>query len=379
MKLSQPRSARTINTARILCELRRAEGVSKADLSRILELNKVSCGEIVSELETSGLVREAYKVSSSSGRRPTALEIIKDARHILCVNIGYRNVSVALTNLDSEIVRMERLPYDTKGRVEEFCASLLKSCLRTVKLLEKDKLLGVGISVSGRVSADGRVLISSPYLPWRDIPLADVFEKAIGCDAIVTDSVRALIAAEKVVSPETFSSNEPVLYVDWSDSISLALVSSSRVRMVNPDFGRMKLRGEDSVEDLCTPRAILRRSTMGASEGSGAVSPDAALPGGSSFAHLRDMWTNIPEEYLSAMSNALDIARQVTGAEKAVLSGESAGIDSSCLSRIRAECLGLHVDKSALGDNANVLAASEFALDRFFYQYSLLDEVRPWI
>ena len=87
MKLSQPRSARTINTARVLGCLRTGKNLSKADLARVLELNKVSTGEIVDELISEGLVTETGKMESANGRRPTCLSIVPDARYVLSVDI----------------------------------------------------------------------------------------------------------------------------------------------------------------------------------------------------------------------------------------------------------------------------------------------------
>ena len=56
MKLSQPKSARTINTARVLGCLRTHKNLSKAETARVLDLNKVSTGEIVDDLISEGLV-----------------------------------------------------------------------------------------------------------------------------------------------------------------------------------------------------------------------------------------------------------------------------------------------------------------------------------
>ena len=88
MKLSQPKSARTINTARVLASLRTTPGLSKADLARDLGLNKVSTGEIVDDLISQGLVKETGKVESTNGRRPTSLAIVPDAKYVLSVDIG---------------------------------------------------------------------------------------------------------------------------------------------------------------------------------------------------------------------------------------------------------------------------------------------------
>ena len=77
MKLSQPKSARSINTARVLSSLRLGENLSKAELARLLELNKVSVGEIVDSLLANGFVEELGKMEAVNGRKPTALKLVQ--------------------------------------------------------------------------------------------------------------------------------------------------------------------------------------------------------------------------------------------------------------------------------------------------------------
>lgn len=69
MKLSQPKAARTINIARVLGALRTQSNLSKAEIARVLDLNKVSTGEIVDELISEGLVVETGKIRSERGYR----------------------------------------------------------------------------------------------------------------------------------------------------------------------------------------------------------------------------------------------------------------------------------------------------------------------
>ena len=321
-----------------------------------MELNKVSTGEIVEELVSQGLVRETGKLEVSNGRRPTTLEIVKDARFVLCVDIGSRNISVALCNLLGETVRFERFPCNTESKVEEFCADILKSCVRTMKLVKPEQVLGAGITIAGTISVDEKTIISCPYLPWQNISMADVFEKTFKVSTVICSGVTALVAAEKIRNAKVLVSSKPIVYLDWGDHISLAFVSGSNIAGTNPDFGHLKADGQKTLEECCASWAI-----------------------SDSEEKLKNLWDSVPEDSLVCMAKALDMAHQVTGAGRVVFSGESASIDLSCLNRIRRECPDFEIEKSGLGDKANIIAAAEFALDRFFYQNSVLDEMRAWI
>lgn len=371
MKLSQPKSARIINTCRILCELRMGENLSKAELARILELNKVSIGEIVTDLVSQGIVKEGEKLDVSNGRKPTTLEIIKDAKYVLCIHIGSKNISVALCNLIGETIKFERIPCITEGLVEEFCASIIKSCIRTLKLVQSDNVLGVGVTISGKISVDEKIIMSCPYLPWENIAFADVIENSVGLKCVISSSVAALVAAEKVNNPKILISGQPILYLDWGDHIALALISGGKIAGTNPYFGQMNVSGEKTLEDFCASWAIpILKSKYTFSTMQNTSLTDYKL---------KNLWDDISESSLEYMAKALNIAKQVTGAERAIFGGESSTIDLSCMRRIKRETTGLEIINSSLGDKANIVASAEFALDRFFYQTSLLDDVRPWL
>ncbi|MDX9825182.1 MAG: helix-turn-helix domain-containing protein, partial [Sphaerochaeta sp.] len=71
MKFSLPSTARTINRLRVLNLLSQQGEISRADIARLLDLNKPSTSEIVEQLLIEGLVEEQGKVATSNGRRPT--------------------------------------------------------------------------------------------------------------------------------------------------------------------------------------------------------------------------------------------------------------------------------------------------------------------
>ena len=89
---------------------------------------------------------------------------------MLAVDIGRRNTTTALCNLEGKPTKIERVPTVTDKTVEEFCAGLLKSAVRTVKLVPPEQLLGVGITIEGTVAADNQTVVSS-FLPWSGIEL----------------------------------------------------------------------------------------------------------------------------------------------------------------------------------------------------------------
>ncbi|MBQ9811610.1 MAG: hypothetical protein IJM52_10665, partial [Spirochaetales bacterium] len=86
-----------------------------------------------------------------------------------------------------------------------------------IRLADKAKILGAGISVGGKVSEDGRTIISCPYLPWDNIPIAEAFEQVLKMQAVARNSTYALVDAERYASYGTdlLVSDDPIIYIEW--------------------------------------------------------------------------------------------------------------------------------------------------------------------
>lgn len=356
MKLSQPRSARTINTCRVLCALRNTKNLSKAELSRLLNLNKVSCGEIVDDLVEKGLVSETGKMEVSNGRRPTTLSIVYDSKYVLGVDVGRYSTSVALCDLNGTVVKVERIPTPHDCSVEEFCVGILKSCVRTVKLVKPGSLLGAGITVDGTISPDSSTVISSDVLPWTDIPVSQVFEKTLGCSVTVGNRTAALVNAEKQ-EDALVSGEENLMYLNWSESICLANVSYGHVWSVSNEFGRMQIGENTNLEDVCGATAL------GAGEN----------------VKMKEVWPNVQDSVFVSMAKALRVAYRITGTTAVIIGGEGATLTEPCLDAIRERCPALRINRSCMGDRAFIKASAELALDRFFYNSSMLEDMKDWM
>ncbi|MBR6085209.1 MAG: ROK family transcriptional regulator [Spirochaetales bacterium] len=368
MKLSQPKSARTINSARVFGCLRTHENLSKAEIARILDLNKVSTGEIVDDLIGQGLVAETGKMESSNGRRPTCLEIVADAKYVLSVDIGSRNTTVALCNLLSQPVHFERIPTNKEAeKVEAFCVEIIKSCMRVIKLVDREKIIGAGIAVGGRISADGRTIVSCPYLPWKDIPIVEAFEQVMKMRATCRNSTYALVDAERYASYGTglLSSAAPIIYIEWGNTLSMALVCEDRVFGEGNGFAHLKV----------SPTGLCSCGQIGCLE----ANVSAWALSGNMDVHLKDLWSKMEKDSLQCMANAIAMTVQITGSDKVVISGEGATITDYCLRGLAKLCPDIEIWRSNLGEKANIMAAAEVALDKWVYMTSMLAKMKTWL
>ena len=103
MNFSQPGNAREVNKIKVLNALRGNNGLSRAQLSSLLGINKVSMGEIVDILVSEGLVAETGRQSTAKGRPGTSLSINLQHSTVIGIDIGSRVVTATLFKLPTQL------------------------------------------------------------------------------------------------------------------------------------------------------------------------------------------------------------------------------------------------------------------------------------
>ena len=148
----------------------REHQISRAEISRLMNLSRSTVTEIIRELLHTGFVAEVGIGESNGGRKPILLEFQDDAKVILGIDIGATHVSVALTNLRGKLLLWKEKkfavredPDGTLQLIEELCSE----CLSTFKL-ESSMLLSIGVSVPSPVDPIRPEYLSETIIPaWH--------------------------------------------------------------------------------------------------------------------------------------------------------------------------------------------------------------------
>jgi predicted NBD/HSP70 family sugar kinase len=144
--------------------------ISRAEISRQLDLSRSTVTEVVKELLNTGLIAEVGIGKSSGGRKPIVLEFQDDAKVILGIDIGATHVSVAMTNLRGKLLFWKEKQYpvreDSEGThkvINELCNESLSS-----QNLGYDRLLSIGVSVPSPVDPIRPEYLSESIIPgWH--------------------------------------------------------------------------------------------------------------------------------------------------------------------------------------------------------------------
>ncbi|WP_225097635.1 ROK family transcriptional regulator [Streptomyces sp. CoH27] len=169
--------------------------LSRTELARRLGLSQGSLTRLTKPLIESGLLVETPETGAAQARqgRPSQpLGVVADARSFLGFKVTGDMVYGVVTTLRSEVTaRLERpLTTHAPAAVADVVAAL------SAELAEgRPAAAGIGIGVGGLVR-ERAVVEESPFLGWRDVPLAALVRDRTGLPVVVENDVAALTEAE---------------------------------------------------------------------------------------------------------------------------------------------------------------------------------------
>ncbi|OXY90923.1 ROK family transcriptional regulator [Streptomyces diastatochromogenes] len=170
--------------------------LSRTELARRLDLSQGSLTRLTKPLIESGLLVEVPEAGAPAevrqGRPSQPLDIVAESRAFLGFKITDDMVYGVVTTLRSDVVA--RLDRPLTGHDPAAVADLLAQM--TAELAARHPALaGIGIGVGGLVR-ERAVVGESPFLQWRDVPLADLVRERTGLPVVVENDVAALVEAE---------------------------------------------------------------------------------------------------------------------------------------------------------------------------------------
>ena len=177
--MATPRSIRYLNEIRALNALFRAGGMSRADLSRHLGMNRSSIGFIVDDLLADGLARERTAAPEPQGARRTGrpgivVELDPDGAAFLGVEIGVDHLTVVGVDLSAREIVRRTVAYPTRDRPAATgvarAAALVEEAVGALGL-PRARLRGVCVAVPALVR-DG-VVRNGLMLRWRNTSAAE--------------------------------------------------------------------------------------------------------------------------------------------------------------------------------------------------------------
>lgn len=381
MRFTQPTAARQLNRLRILNLLSQHEGLSRADVSRLLGLNKVSTGEIVDILIHEGMIGETGPRTTTAGRRPVALELNKDCKMVMAVDVGTRNTSVALVNLAGEMLRYERFPTVQEPTPEQMAATIIQAITKFFSRMKDPSLVsGMAVSIPGVVEPATGSVLHAPDWGWESVPLAYALKKHLPFPVLVENNVRSMVFGERwfaEISPET-----TYFYVNWGEHIGAAWLAGGKIISQDCQFGHIPV----AQTGVCRCSAVGCLETQAA--GWALIENYPEVTSVKQLCSMAESESVIDGELLQAaesLAQGLIFAGALLRPDKIIIGGGIAALPDRYFSALvktfnrKASPLiskKTTIERSQLGERAGILGTAAMALDEFVFKRSLLDQLK---
>ncbi len=178
-------SLRERNRAQLIDALRRRGSASRADLARLTGLSRSTVSTLVSDLHASGLVieRERDDRVAQQGRPPTLLSLDRSAGLVLGIDFGHEHVHVAIADLSRTILAERVKPLDvdvSAARALDAAVELTDEVVGAADV-EGDRILGVGVALSGPIDIEAGTIHAGKILPgWAGVQPVDELGSRLG-------------------------------------------------------------------------------------------------------------------------------------------------------------------------------------------------------
>ena len=174
-----------VNRCLVLQAVRRLQPTYRAEVSRWTNLNPATVTGIVTDLIKSNLLKEVAggvpAPGPTGGRPPTMLELNKNARRFLAIDIEPELVRVAIVDLTLNLVKYEEQVVDRHSQPAAVINEIIRLCEDMLSHGRRGRIDGIGLSLPGLIDREQGILISSTNLPkWRNVPIRDMIAERLG-------------------------------------------------------------------------------------------------------------------------------------------------------------------------------------------------------
>lgn len=267
---------------------------SITDLSREVNISVPTMTKLIGELIAEGFVLDFGKQGTSGGRRPNMYGLNPDAGYFIGVDINKDNISLGLINFKGQLIEYEPdKPFvleNTIHSLDKLCA-IIKSFITKVTV-SKEKILAVGVNLSGRVNSQSGFSYSFYYLDEK--PLSALIEERLDYTVFIENDSRSMTYGEYMHGEN--SNFKDMLFINASWGLGIGIIIDGKLY-----YGKSGFSGEFGHFPFFDNEIICRCGKRGCLE-----------TGASGSAMHRMFMEKLSEGRVSTLSNKFNKGEQIT-------------------------------------------------------------------
>ncbi|WP_367209839.1 ROK family protein [Sphingobacterium sp. R2] len=207
------------------------------ELSKEFNISIPKINESINELIEDALVQDNGKSTSGIGRKPNSYGLLANAAFFVGVQVSHDHLSIVVMDMKKDIIATQE---EISHRLENNQESLQNICREINQFIathhiQKDKILGVGINLSGRINY--RTGYSYSYFNFYEDPLSKYFEQELQLRTYLENDSKALAYGE--FSSGILKDEKDALFVNVDNGIGLGILINGKIY-----YGKSGFSGE---------------------------------------------------------------------------------------------------------------------------------------
>jgi predicted NBD/HSP70 family sugar kinase len=365
---------RELNRLRVIDALRQRGTASRSEIARHTGLSRTTVTTLVNDLQGRGLVVEQPLVEAvGRGRPPTLLRLDPSVGAVVGIHFDHRHLRVAVADLSSTVLGEQWQDLDVDRAAEEAldaAADLVEVVLAEAGI-ERSRVVGAGIALSGPVSRDGTVGATVILPGWEGLNAVDELTRRLDLQVAVDNDANLGALAE--VSFGAGRGMSDVIYLMISSGVGAGIVIDGRLHRgvtgLAGELGHVRVRAEGAVcrcgnrgclETVASTDAVLSllRPTHGSELGLRGLVELLDARDAAALRVVNDAGREIGR-VVAGLCNVLSPSGVIVGGDLGViaaplLSGIGEALDRYALPPVRA---AIELRAGVLGERAEVLGA----------------------
>ena len=222
---------------------------SIAALSEQINTSVPTVTKLIGELMDEGFMIELGKSGTSGGRRPSIYGLNPGAGYFIGLDIRHTHASIAVTDFKGTLVcSKDNIPFVLE--IDEACLHTISKNIRDFFVendLDWNRVLGMGISVAGRVNP--KTGYSNLYSFDPDRPINKILSEDLDIPVVIENDSRAMTYGEYLSGVVKKEKN--VLFVNVSWGLGMGMILDGRLYYgtsgYSGEFGHFPLLDNDQI------------------------------------------------------------------------------------------------------------------------------------
>ena len=232
---------------------------SIADFSKELATSVPTVTKLLSEMIEEGLLQDEGKIDTKGGRRPSTFGLNPNAGYFVGVDVSRQHFHIAICDFKGQLVYfIQDIPFVLEANADSFkkmCGKIKEEIAN--KNIEWEDVLGVGVSLSGRVNPEKGYSLT--YFVSDDIPMKDLFEQQLGVPVSIENDSRAMAYGEYMTMGLSHESD--LIYINLSWGLGMGMILNGSLY-----YGKSGFSGEIGHFPSLDNNIICRCGKMGCLE-----------------------------------------------------------------------------------------------------------------